>query len=175
MSSGWPRGRALDGGIDEVPLPRGSAAGRLWLCGKHVVGPDPDAALARVGAAVVVCLTQRGELSSRYPGYVDWLRTEQDGGRARWFPIPDLHVPDVAALRALLDEVRGRLQAGDGVVVHCGAGIGRAGTVAAALLMSFGLDHDDALAVVRASRPGAGPQTAEQDALLALLASDTAT
>ena len=166
--SSWPHGRARDGGLDEVPLPRG-ARGRLWLCGKHVVGPDPDGALARTGASVLVCLNELGELSSRYPGYVEWLRAEQ-AGRARWFPIPDLHVPEVEGLRDLLAELRTRLEAGDGVVVHCGAGIGRAGTVAAALLMSLGLDHDEALERVRASRPGAGPQTDVQQDLLALLA-----
>jgi protein-tyrosine phosphatase len=164
----WPHGRARDGGLDEVPLPPGPR-GRLWLCGKHVVGPDPDGTLDRTGAAVLVCLNELGELSSRYPGYVEWLRAEQ-AGRARWFPIPDLHVPEVEGLRELLAELQDRLEAGDGVVVHCGAGIGRAGTVAAALLMSLGLGHDEALERVRASRPGAGPQTAVQEDLLALLA-----
>jgi protein-tyrosine phosphatase len=166
--SSWPRGRARDGGLDEVPLPSG-ARGRLWLCGKHVVGPDPDGALSRTGAAVLVCLNELGELSSRYPEYVEWLRTEA-GGRARWFPIPDLHVPELEGLRDLVAELRARLEAGDGVVVHCGAGIGRAGTVAAALLMSLGLDHDEALERVRTSRPGAGPQTNVQEDLLAVLA-----
>ena len=70
---GWPHGRARDGGIDEVPLPP-TAAGRLWLCGKHVVGPDPDAALARSGASVVVCLNELGELSSRYPPHERLVR-----------------------------------------------------------------------------------------------------
>jgi len=45
----------LDGGIHEIPLPP-PARGRLWLCGKHAIGPDPDALMARVGADTVVCL-----------------------------------------------------------------------------------------------------------------------
>jgi hypothetical protein len=36
--------------------------------------------------------------------------------------------------------------------------------------MSLGLDHDVALERVRASRPGAGPQTNVQEDLLAVLA-----
>jgi len=37
---------------------------------------------------------------------------------------------------------------------------------ATALLMDLGLPLRDALSAVRAARPAAGPQTAEQDALL---------
>jgi hypothetical protein len=39
------RGLNLDGGIHEIPLPP-PAAGRLWLCGKHAIGPDPEGLLA---------------------------------------------------------------------------------------------------------------------------------
>lgn len=163
----WPHGRARDGGVDEVPLV--GVPGRLWLCGKHAVGPDPEAALARCGADVVVCLNELGELSSRYPGYVEWLKANQPD-RAVWFPVPDLHVPDVDQLLGLLDDLHARLAAGRGLLVHCGAGIGRAGTVATALLMGLGRDLDAALAQVAASRPMAGPQTAEQELLLTHLA-----
>ena len=37
------RRRWLDGGLDRVPVP--GSPGQLWLCGKHVVGADPEAAL----------------------------------------------------------------------------------------------------------------------------------
>jgi protein-tyrosine phosphatase len=78
-----------------------------------------------------------------------------------------MHAPSVDEFAALVARVRARLDAGDGVIVHCGAGIGRAGTLAAALLMSLGADHDGSLATVRAARPSAGPQTQVQDQLLA--------
>ena len=77
-----------DGGVDEVSLPRGP--GRLWLCGKHHVAPDPEAALARLGASTIVCLTEPHELRERYPAYVDWLRSSTPE-RALWHPVPDLH------------------------------------------------------------------------------------
>ena len=54
--STWPHGRSADGGIDEIPIP---ADGRLWLCGKHVVGPDPQAAMDRVGADSIICFNPR--------------------------------------------------------------------------------------------------------------------
>ena len=62
-ATGWPGARARDGGIDRLPLP--DTAGALWLCGKHVVGPDPVAALARVDATTIVCLNERYELDDR--------------------------------------------------------------------------------------------------------------
>jgi protein-tyrosine phosphatase len=157
--TGWPRGRARDGGIDEIPLP--DVAGRLWLCGKHAIGPDVDATLVAVGASTVVCLTERHELVDRYPEYVAWLEHER-GRRALWHPIPDLHAPTLSELEPLVDELVGRLATGEGLVVHCGAGIGRAGTVAVCLLVSLGVALDDALDLVAAHRPMAGPEVGAQ-------------
>lgn len=160
----WLNERSRNGGLDEVPL--SASTGRLWLCGKHLVGPDPDGTLERTGASVIVCLNDIGELASRYPHYVEWLRTNA-GGRALWSPIHDMHAPPAEELSVLVDMIRARLDTGEGVVVHCGAGIGRAGTVAAAVLIARGLSLDEALAHVRASRPSAGPQTSEQEVGLA--------
>lgn len=166
--SGWLSERSRNGGLDEVPLPAGP--GRLWLCGKHLVGPDPEAVLQRTGAAAVVCLNEDYELLDRYPDYVAWLRVQADAARAVWSPTPDMHAAPLEEFVAFISSLRARLEVGDGLVVHCGAGIGRAGTVAAALLMSYGASHDEALVAVRAARPSAGPQTAEQDRLLAAYA-----
>ncbi len=167
----WPRGRSLDGGIDDVELP-GASAGRLVLCGKHVVGPDPEAALARAEATVVVCLTERHELEDRYPDYVRWLRAETAGtvgstwasptARALWCPIHDLHAPPLDVAVTLVDALRFRLDAGEGVLLHCGAGIGRAGTIAACVLVALGATAEEALTTVAHSRPMAGPENGPQ-------------
>jgi Cyclin-dependent kinase inhibitor 3 (CDKN3) len=162
--AGMRRERWLDGGLDQVPVP--GSPGQLWLCGKHVVGADPEAALGRIGGrATMVCLNQRRELADRYPGYVAWLQ-EHDGRQAIWFPIPDLHAPALAEIRPFLDDVVGRLRAGEHLLVHCGAGIGRAGTVAVCVLMLHGLPAADALAVVAAHRPMAGPEVGAQRELV---------
>ena len=156
----WPHDRARDGGLDPVPAP--GVLGQLWLCGKHLVGHDPEAALARVGEpGVIVCLNERDELVARYPDYVRWL-AEEDGGHAHWVPIPDLHAPDLDVALALVDEIVGRLRAGQHVIVHCGAGIGRAGTTAILVLMALGLSAGDAAATVAAARPMAGPEAGPQ-------------
>jgi protein-tyrosine phosphatase len=48
------------------------------------------------------------------------------------------------------------------MLVHCAAGIGRAGTTAAAICMMLGFDMDDALKHVRMHRPMAGPEAGTQ-------------
>ena len=167
MDDTWPRGRSRHGGVDRVPLP-GPVPGHLWLAGKRYVGPDPEAALASVGASAVVCLCESFEIDPRYPGYLDWLGSA--GPRAVWWPVPDLHAPPVHSAAALIEEVTSRLDAGEGVLVHCGAGMGRAGTLAAAILLRYGVPLDQAVATVAEARPGAGPEEGAQKDLLAALA-----
>jgi hypothetical protein len=164
----WPTGRSLHGGVDEIPLPAGSR-GRLWLCGKHFVGPDPEAALSGIAGDAVVCLNEPGELRDRYPDYVRWLRANQPE-RALWWPVPDLHAPTLGDALELLGQLQGRLESGQTLLVHCGAGIGRAGTVAAGLLIMSGRSLDDAVACVADHRPMAGPEAGAQTNLLRALA-----
>jgi hypothetical protein len=161
-----------DGGIHEIPLtplgpiaplgPLAPITGRLWLCGKHKIAPDPDAVLDAVGADTVVCLTQPHELDERYPQYVSWLRARVASGTAVWFPIHDLGVAEQNAYERLVDDLVDRLRAGSGIVVHCAAGIGRAGTTAVAIAVRLGMPLDEALAHVRAHRPMAGPEVGAQ-------------
>ncbi len=147
----------LDGGIHEVPLP--GTRGRLWLCGKHAIAPDPVSLMGSVGADHVVCLVQRFELDDRYPHYVEWL---ESSGSATWFPIADLDFVSVERVGSLLDSISIRLQEGESFVAHCAAGIGRAGTVAVALCINSGMTLNDALRHVRQHRPGAGPEVGMQ-------------
>ena len=158
--------RSRHGGADRIPLP--SACGGVWLCGKHFVGPDPEAAMRQVQATTVVCLTQRRELESRYPAYVSWLLA-QPPTRAMWFPIADLGAPTLERVRPVLSELRDRVEAGDTLLMHCGAGIGRAGTIAAGLLITMGVRRERALELVALHRPMAGPEAGAQSELLEAL------
>jgi ADP-ribosyl-[dinitrogen reductase] hydrolase len=84
-------------------------------------------------------------------------------------PIPDLHAPTESfevAWRQVGPTVLRLLRDGGRVVVHCRGGIGRAGTIAALLLMELGAPADEALQRVRQARPGA-VETAAQERYLA--------
>ena len=149
--------------IDQIPLPR--TEGSLWLCGLRDVADDPESVLAFTGASTIVCLNERGELERRVPGYADWLRAHQPG-RALWFPIRNFHAESAAATMPFLDLIVERLEQGDGVLMHCALGQGRAGTMAVCLLMMLGATEDDAVATVAGNRVFAGPADASQWALV---------
>lgn len=159
----------LDGGVHRIPLP--AEVSSLWLCGKHAIGPDPASLFARVGLdeidVDVVCLVEEHEIASRYPDYVEWLRRSTT---ALWFPVHDLSSPSDARAFALYDEVWGRLESGRHVIAHCGAGMGRAGTLGVAMCLYAGLELEAALDHVRRHRPGAGPEVGRQLDVVAALA-----
>ena len=122
-------------------------------------------AVTRWGAIAVVTLVEADELVA--------LRVENMGAAVaargmRWFhlPVPDVTAPGAAFEAAWSDAglvLLNMLQNGRDVFVHCKGGLGRAGTVAARLLVELGVEPDQAIAEVRAARPGA-IQVPEQEA-----------
>jgi len=81
-------------------------------------------------------------------------------------PIVDVRPPGEAFERQWQEvgpQLRSRLRAGGRVVVHCRGGLGRAGTVAARLLVELGMAPIEAIRRVRAVRPGAIQTGAQQD------------
>jgi len=80
-------------------------------------------------------------------------------------PIDDGGPPDPEQVEAILRQVRGSLDRGHRVLVHCRGGIGRTATVLVPLLMELeDLSLEDALRRVRAS--GRYTQSREQKAFL---------
>lgn len=174
----WPGPRSHDGGIDQIVVDDHPT--RIWLCGKRVTGPDPEAAIAKVadrgGAAgddastvAILCLCEPHELDERYPNYVVWLEANE-GTRSMWRPIPDLSAPPIDQARSIAAELNGRLDTGQSVLVHCGAGIGRAPTLAICALLGRGYGLDELIQAVADSRPMAGPETGDQQDLVAEIA-----
>ena len=73
-------------------------------------------------------------------------------------PIVDVQPPDERFEAGWLSSgpvLRRVLRGGKRVVVHCRGGVGRAGTVAARLLIELGAPPPDAVRTVRSARPGA--------------------
>ncbi len=74
----------------------------------------------------------------------------------RHLPIVDAGVPDETFEQVWLSvgaEARDILKRGGNVLVHCRAGLGRTGMIAARLLVELGVSPDDAIAQVRKARP----------------------
>ena len=122
-------------------------------------------AIQRWGATAIVTLIEEHEfeeLSVRgLPGKV------RDRHMEWWhLPIRDGHSPPARGFEdkwAVAGEaLRDRLRAGFDVLVHCRGGLGRAGTIAARLLVELGERPDEAIRRVREVRPGA-IQTEDQE------------
>ncbi len=85
--------------------------------------------------------------------------------------IPDFTAPSLAQLKRIISFIEAMTEKFKPVLVHCRAGIGRTGTVAAAYLISQGQSVNSALRQVRARIPMA-VQTDEQEHILHVFEQD---
>ena len=69
--------------------------------------------------------------------------------------VKDFHAPTASQLTLAVSTIVAAVAADEGVAIHCAAGLGRSGTVAACYLIELGKDWQTAVAQVRAVRPGA--------------------
>ena len=109
------------------------------------------------GATAVVTLITDAEI--RYL-QVEKLGKEVRDRHLEWWhlPIPDGEPPESdfeIRWKVAGEALRDRLRLGFDVLVHCRGGLGRAGTVAARLLVELGARPDEAIRRVREARPGA--------------------
>ena len=116
------------------------------------------------GASALVTLIEQHELESL--GVADMpARVKAMGLEWYFLPIKDYHIPSSsfeAKWSTAGPSLRERLLAGKKIVVHCKGGLGRAGTIAAQLLVELGMTPDSAIAAVREERKGA-IETSEQE------------
>jgi ADP-ribosyl-[dinitrogen reductase] hydrolase len=146
--------------------------GRLALCRGPGTGDVPTTAdldaLVAAGVAHVVCLQQPRELQRLEPPESIADRRGLVEARQMSFthePIEDFSTPQLAQAQVLVDRVAAQLARGETVALHCWAGLGRAGTIAACVLVRQGMKPHDAIAAVRDARPGA-IQTPQQEAFV---------
>ncbi|TPG49532.1 phosphatase [Roseomonas nepalensis] len=160
--------------IAALPCPGGGTLGITFCPGKWQATAATGAwardleadvgAIAEWGASRVVTLVTAAELRAlRVPGLGEAVAAR--GMAWRHLPIEDFSVPTPAWEAAWAAE-RGALHAaldrGEAVLVHCKGGLGRAGLVASRILVERGAAPREAIAAVRAARPGA-VETAEQE------------
>jgi len=164
-----------------VPRPGAGRIGLVSCPGRH----DPHAsgggwerdlaadldAIRAWGAVAVMTLVEADELALL--GVAAMGREVAARGMA-WIhlPIADMNVPSAAFERAWHDAAGPRLLAllaeGRDIDLHCRAGLGRTGTIAARLLVETGTPPDAAIRAIRAARPGAIETPAQEHYVRAL-------
>ncbi len=122
-----------------------------WLLDGEVAGSarpgsaEALAALHAAGVRVVVNVGERPLPAAAVAGA---------GLRVTELPVPDFTAPTLAQLETATTVIEQALGSGLPVAVCCGAGLGRTGTVLAAVLVRRGRPATEAIADVRARRPG---------------------
>ncbi len=109
--------------------------------------------LSRRGIGAIVSLTVRP---------LDAAALRDFGMRSLHLPVPDFTAPTRGQIEEFVAFVRHCHDDDVAVAVHCGAGMGRTGTMLACYLVSAGETPAEAMRAVRAARPGS-IETAEQE------------
>ncbi len=163
--------------IPAVSTPGGGRIGMTLCPGKHqshaVTGPwnrdlaaDMDV-IKTFGADTLITLMETAELAEAAVT-ADSLGRSAAERLINWLhmPIVDFGAPDAifeAAWKEYGPLVRGRLKGGARIVVHCRGGRGRAGLMAAQLLVELGSEPDAAIGAVRAANPLAIETVTQED------------
>ncbi len=117
--------------------------------------------IRRRGISQVICLAPLAEVEAKSPEYARLLRNGGTPWRQVMFPIEDYGVPsDRQRFLAFVVQVAQSLRAGDYMLAHCAAGVGRTGLLASAVLVALGLPVDEA--IERVSLTGSYPERPEQ-------------
>jgi protein-tyrosine phosphatase len=109
------------------------------------------------GVEALVSLMEHDEYSElQIPEF--FQKAEERGLDVLHLPIPDYGVPsdpEEDKYRPLIEDVAGRLEEGQTVVVHCRGGLGRSGLVATSVLVALGHPSGEAIRILRMAREGA--------------------
>ena len=149
-----------------LPIPNRSWPGKLFVSSRPRGGDwlsDETKTWRQSGIQTVLSLLTHEEESEL--GILDEsVEAAKQGMKFISFPIPDRGIPgsSTAAIE-MLDEVHNELQRGNNVLVHCRQGIGRAGMIAASLLVLDGTEPGAAIDEVSKARGVPVPETADQE------------
>lgn len=150
--------------------------GRLGISRKPDGGEALDGQMAKLAHGMVdhvVSLLEPSEAADL--GLADEAGAAERNGVGFYnFPIVDHGVPaDAVHYRRVASAIDGRLRAGQTLVIHCRAGLGRAPSLAISALIEGGMNADEAILRVGKARGRPVPETDEQLTFLRQFAAAT--
>jgi protein-tyrosine phosphatase len=160
-----------------IELP-GEIRGKIYLHsmpGRYETFELSSQEIDRLGIQRVICLAPREEIQSKSPEYEAALKSGSFDWKQEAFPISDYGAPaetEQADYRQFVGRTGEAVGAGERILIHCGAGIGRTGMTAIAILIHLGISLDAAVERVKAA--GAGPETSQQWAVVRRIAEEQA-
>lgn len=110
----------------------------------------------KLGLAEIISLAPMEEIRSKSPEYAEAISSQETPVNVTIVPVEDFGVPsDPDAFARAAESAAVSLRAGDRILVHCGAGIGRTGMFATLVLHYLGLGYEQSLETVEkaGSRP----------------------
>lgn len=152
-----------------VALPASLTRGKLYLCSMPGRFEPLEISLQEQAAAAVgtvICLVSDDEIARKSPDYLSAIQREEIPATLVRFEITDYGLPsNVEEFDRTLDLIRGKLDDGASVVIHCAAGKGRTGMASIRLLIRMGMPLEQAIESIRLA--GSSPDTqAQRDFLL---------
>ena len=121
-----------------------------WLIGESLAGSGlPTSSeefdwVLKQGISSIVTMTEN-------PLPVQWVKDLN----YLHVPTPDLTAPDMDRIDSAVEFIREQIAGGNSVMVHCAAGMGRAGTILACYLVKYEkYSADEAIQKIRKARPG---------------------
>jgi len=143
--------------VREVILPNFSWVldGRLAGCSAPR-NEEAYALLKELGVEALLCLTNQ---------VVPATILEKHRLHVTYIPIPDFSAPTIDQVEHAVSCIQGCLDSGNPIAVHCGAGIGRTGTILSCYFVHTGVPAIESIESVRKLRPKS-IETPEQEALV---------
>ena len=142
--------------LTELPT---TLPGKIYRSAMPFSTYDPDGQLIQAykqrGVSKIVMLTSDEE-SQRITGRDLRSIYDEEDFEVQYLPIPDFSTPEAEDLREAVQQVLSHSRSGEGIAIHCHAGVGRTGMFAAGLAkLGMGFSSDEAIHWVREIIPGA--------------------
>ncbi len=100
--------------------------------------------LLNQGVKSIVTMTEN-PLPSEWTNKIDYLHV----------PTEDFHAPDMEGIDSAVEFIQNQIENDQSVMVHCAAGLGRAGTILACYFIKYqNYSAKDAIEKIRKERPG---------------------